>query len=299
MNILVPVDGSKYSEAAVAFIASRTTLIGTDPTVELLNVQVPIPARAVRVCGTKMVREWYEEESDKVFKPLLRTLSAAGIEARSKYVVGHAGEEVGRVAAKDKADLIVMGSHGHSALRGLVMGSVTSAVLSHSTTPLLLVRTGAAPKADSLKVGIAVDGSKYGRAAVKFVAEHLSLFGAAPKITLVHVAPDFAGAVMPDMAGIALPAMSDEEIKAMQKQSFETATGPARKQLEKEGLEADAVCLVGQPADELSAYAKKAKLDVLVLGSHGYGSFKGAVMGSVATRVAAHCTTPLLLIRAT
>jgi nucleotide-binding universal stress UspA family protein len=36
---------------------------------------------------------------------------------------------------------------------------------------------------------------------------------------------------------------------------------------------------------------------VLVLGSHGYGAFKQAVLGSVATRVAAHCDTPLLLVR--
>jgi len=39
-------------------------------------------------------------------------------------------------------------------------------------------------------------------------------------------------------------------------------------------------------------------LDVLVLGSHGRGQFKAAVLGSVATRVAARCTTPLVLIRA-
>jgi nucleotide-binding universal stress UspA family protein len=33
------------------------------------------------------------------------------------------------------------------------------------------------------------------------------------------------------------------------------------------------------------------------MGSHGYGAFKAAVLGSTATRVAAHCETPLLLIR--
>ncbi|MEF9996794.1 MAG: universal stress protein, partial [Burkholderiaceae bacterium] len=57
------------------------------------------------------------------------------------------------------------------------------------------------------------------------------------------------------------------------------------------------VCLVGNAGDEIAAYAKKKKLDVLVLGSHGYGAFKAAVMGSTANRVAAQGDVPLLLIR--
>ena len=48
---------------------------------------------------------------------------------------------------------------------------------------------------------------------------------------------------------------------------------------------------------EFAAYAKK-NLDVLLVGSHGYGGFKTAVLGSVATRIAARCETPLLIVRA-
>jgi nucleotide-binding universal stress UspA family protein len=58
----------------------------------------------------------------------------------------------------------------------------------------------------------------------------------------------------------------------------------------------DAVCLTGPAGDEIAAYAKK-RLDLLVMGSHGYGAVKAAVLGSVTQRVAAHCATPLLLIR--
>jgi nucleotide-binding universal stress UspA family protein len=297
MKILVPVDGSKFSKAAVDFIASRTTLIGGSPEVELMNVQLPIPVRAARVVGRDVVKSYYEEESERALKPSLAALKKAGLDATSTYAVGHPGEEIAAAADRDKADLIVMGSHGHGALAGLVLGSVTNAVLAHTKKPILVVRAKEAPKGDSLKVGVAIDGSKYGRLAVRYVLKHRDLFGAAPSFILIHVVPDFAGAVMPDMAGIAMPAFTENEIKAMQKKAFDAALDPVRKLLGKVGVAAEEVCLVGNPGDELSAYAKKKKLDVLVMGSHGYGAFKSAVLGSTATRVAAHCETPVLLIR--
>ena len=297
MKILVPVDGSEYSRAAVEFVASRSTLIGTEPQVELINVQFAVPVRAARVVGKSALSEYYESESDKVLKPALRRLQKAGLSATARYPVGNPGEEISAAAVKDGVDLIVMGAHGHTALGGLLVGSVTNQVLARTKIPLLVLRHRKTPTRDALKVGIAVDGSKFGREAVKYVLRHLALFGDRPDVTLLNVVSDFAGAFMPDMSGIALPAFSGEEIRAMQRKAFEAAVAPTRKLLAKGNLTAAEVCLVGNPGDELAAYAKKKKLDVLVMGSHGYGAFKAAVMGSVAMRVMAHSRVPLLLVR--
>ena len=54
--------------------------------------------------------------------------------------------------------------------------------------------------------------------------------------------------------------------------------------------------LVGEAGKEIAAYAKK-KLALVVMGSHGYGRFKSAVMGSTAMRVASSGNVPILLIR--
>ena len=56
MRILVPVDGSENSMHAVEFIASRTTLLGSNPEIEVLNVQLPLPARACRLVGQQIVQ---------------------------------------------------------------------------------------------------------------------------------------------------------------------------------------------------------------------------------------------------
>jgi nucleotide-binding universal stress UspA family protein len=297
MKILVPVDGSKYSRAAIDFIASRTTLIGASPEVLLLNVQLPVPVRAARLIGKEEVRRYYQDESKKALRGAVAALKRAGLAARADYVVGHPAEEIARRADKAAVDLIVMGSHGHGALASLLFGSVTREVMARSKRPLLLLRGHQPAPGDSLRVGIAVDGSDYGIAAANYVLRHRELFGAQPRLVVLHAVPDFAGATMPDMAGIALPAYSVEEIKAMQQRAFDTAVEPVRKLFDAAGLAVDAACLAGAAGDQIAAYSRKHQLDLLVMGSHGYGAFKAALLGSVATRVAAHCATPLLLVR--
>jgi nucleotide-binding universal stress UspA family protein len=299
MKILVPVDGSKYSDAALAFIASRTKLIGAKPEVELLNVQLPVPPRIERVATKATIRGYLAAEANQILEPAVAKLLRAGLAVRSNFAVGVAGAEIARAAARSGADLIVMGSHGHSAVRGLLLGSVTQAVLASCTTPLLVVRDGAAPRRDGLKVGIAVDGSKYGAAAVRYALEHRDLWGESPALVLLHVVPDLAAFVIPGLGDAPLQLYKAEQVVAMQTKRLDAAVAPARERLERAGVAADAVCLVGNDAgDEIAAYAKKSRLDVLVLGSRGRGALKSAVLGSVATRVAAQCRTPLLLIRA-
>lgn len=298
MRILLPVDGSPFSRAAVGFVASRATLIGADPQVELLNVQPPLPSRAARALGGGVVRAYHAAESRRVLKPALAALRKAGLGPATRALVGHASETIAAVADKDEVDLIVMGSHGHGALASLILGSCTAGVLARTRKPVLLLRAGRHRDDDALDVGIALDGSRYGKAAARYVVRHRDLFGAAARFTLINVVPDFAGAVMPDMTGLPLPAFGEQELRVMRKRAFEHAVAPVRALLAKNGIDAGEMELIGNPGDAIAGYAGKAKLDLIVMGSHGLGAFRRAVLGSVATRVAAHCRTPLLLIRA-
>jgi nucleotide-binding universal stress UspA family protein len=297
MRILVAIDGSRYSRAAVEFVASRTSLIGATPEIHLLNVQLPIPAHAARAVGKEAVQLYYSDEAQKVLNAARARIDKAGFPVNDFFTVGHPAEQIAAAAAKSKADLIVLGSHGHSALRGLLFGSVTNAVMAQTRAPVLIVRRNETPPSESMKVGIAVDGSKYGRQAVKYVLRHGELFGSNPKLMLINVVQDFATVAMPDMVGIALPSFSPEETHALQTKTFEAAIAPVRKLVKKAGVAAEEVRLIGNAGDELAAYAKKKKLDLLVMGSHGYGAFKAVILGSVTTRVAAACDVTLLLVR--
>ena len=298
MKILLPIDGSEYSKNASDFVASRTTVLGNNPTIELLNIQVPLPARASRLVGREALDRYYEEEADKVFTSARKVLKRDNITVTEAYRIGAPDEMIAQEADKLPADLIVMGSRGLTALKGLIMGSVTTGVLARTKCPVLLLRGKEAPLTDALRVGIAVDGSKYGMAAVNHVLKAIDFFGKGAQFYLINVVNDYAGAVMPDMAGMALPALSESEVLELQKKEFAETVDPLRPLFEKAGLKPTEVCLVGNPSDEIAAFAKKNKLDLIVMGSHGYTRFKSAVMGSTATHIAAEGNVPLLIIRA-
>ena len=299
MRVLMPIDGSSFSKAAVAFVASRATLIKSLPDVELLNVQYPVPLRAARALGKEMVLSYHESEANRVLKPALATLKRAELKASARYVVGTVAHELAAIVAADAADLIVMGSHGDTGLKKLLLGSVAGTVMASCTTPMLVMRGKSASKKDSLTLAIALDGSQYGVAAVRFFVKNRDFFGAAPTLTLVHVVPDLSNLVVPGFFGrVTVPGLKSEQVVAMQGAAFESAMAPARKLLERAGLAATEVRLVGNnPGDQIAAYATKNKLDLIALGSHGHGNLRNLVMGSIATKVLASCKVPVLLVR--
>ena len=296
MKILLAVDGSAYSRKAVEFVASRKTLAESSPDVHVLNVRLRLSAYPARIVGMAAVREYYADEAEKILKTARQRLQKAGFNPNVRFLVGHPPAEISAAADKADVDLLILGSKGHSALAGMLLGSVTQEVLVRTDRPVLVVRGKKATYSDSLRVGIAVDGSPYGTAAARYVLRHAELFGASPSISLIHVVHTYDLVGLPSLEGIAPPAFSAAEVHAMQDKAFESAMEPVRKVLTTAGVTATEVRLVGPAGDELSRHAKK-KLDVLVMGSHGYGAFKSAVMGSVATRVLAHSEIPLLLIR--
>ena len=299
MKILMPVDGSRCSKAAVAFVASRAEMFGADPEVELLNVQPLIPPRAIIIAGASEVRAYRRARFDAVMKPALARLRRAGIAGQMRRLLGDPAPTVGAVAAASDADLIAIGSHGHTAFRSLLFGSVTTAVLARSRRPVLVVRGTAARKRKSLAVGIAIDGSRYGMAAVRHLLRHAALLHTASRIVLIHVVPDLAARVLPGLGNAPAPLYSPRRILDAQEAAFERVMAPARRLFEAAGIEVETCCrAANSPGDEIARYVVRRRLDLLVMGTHGQGALRSVLLGSVAMRVAARCSTPLLLVPA-
>jgi len=75
-----------------------------------------------------------------VFKPIRSFFGKQKINAEFVAKVGPAAETIAATATKGKYDLLMMGSHGHGTLGSLVLGSVTTKVMAHCGTPVLIVR---------------------------------------------------------------------------------------------------------------------------------------------------------------
>lgn len=140
MKILLAVDGSPYTKKMLAYLATHAEMFGTNNQFALLNVQLPLPPRARAAVGAEVVKSYHEEEATKVFGPVVKFLKRHAIEPETISKVGHPGELIAKTADSGKFDLVIMGSHGHSALGNLVMGSVATKVMAHCGTPVLLVR---------------------------------------------------------------------------------------------------------------------------------------------------------------
>lgn len=140
MKILVPVDGSPYTKRMLAYLAAHDEWLGSHHEYTLLTVTPPVPPRAAAVLDKETLKAYYLDEADKVFKPLRSFFTKQGLQAKYVPKVGAAAEVIADVAAKGGFDLLMMGSHGHSAIGSLVLGSVTTKVMAHCKLPVLIVR---------------------------------------------------------------------------------------------------------------------------------------------------------------
>ena len=68
------------------------------------------------------------------------TLKRAGIDFQEQLLIGNPAETIVKVARASRSNLIVMGSHGRSAFQSVFLGSVTIKVLTHSQTPVTIIR---------------------------------------------------------------------------------------------------------------------------------------------------------------
>ena len=140
MKILLAVDGSSYTKKMLAYLATHEDIFHSDNAFTLVSIQAPLPPRARAAVGADIANGYYADESAKVTSPVIKFLARHGIEPKVVHKVGQAGEQIAKVAEAGKFDLVMMGSHGHSALGNLVMGSVATQVLAHCSVPVLLVR---------------------------------------------------------------------------------------------------------------------------------------------------------------
>ena len=140
MKILLPVDGSDYTRRMLSYLAAHDELLGASHEFHFFNVVVPVPSYASRFLEHSMLGTYYNEEAERVLKPVRAFADQHHWHYRATFVHGHAAMEIARAADVEKSDLIVMGSHGHGLLSSVVMGSVANAVLARCKVPVLLIR---------------------------------------------------------------------------------------------------------------------------------------------------------------
>lgn len=142
-HILVPVDGSRTSQAAVAKALGLAKAFGSK--VSAIYVIDPYPFSGVGsdfAYGQTEYLTAANAEANAAIKYAKESLIDGGVPVETHVVEGHnTWRGIVSTAESLNADLIVMGSHGRSGIEKLVLGSVAQAVLTHTKLPVLIART--------------------------------------------------------------------------------------------------------------------------------------------------------------
>ncbi|RYE59783.1 MAG: universal stress protein [Oxalobacteraceae bacterium] len=139
-----------------------------------------------------------------------------------------------------------------------------------------------------MKILLAADGSQYTKRMLAYVAAHDEWLGTHHEYVVVTA--------VPTIPARARSFLDREMINGFYRDEAEKVFKPIRAFFKQHGIVAQFVSKAGPPAEIIAMHATRA-FDLLMMGSHGQGAVVNVVMGSVATKVLASCTVPVLLVR--
>lgn len=140
-----------------------------------------------------------------------------------------------------------------------------------------------------MKILLAVDGSSYTKKMLAYVTTHMEIFSGDNEFTALTVQ-----SALPPRARAAV---GKEVVDQYYAEEAAKVLEPVTKFLGRHDLKVKSTSKVGNAGETIAKTAESGKYDMVIMGSRGHGALGSLVMGSVATRVLANCSTPVLLVR--
>ncbi len=137
-KILLATDGSENARRAAAEAAGLARELSSHVILVYINNSPPSQSRLVK--ANFDVHSILEEDAKSEIKNTLEFYEKDGLPYTLKVAIGDPAAEIIEIAAKEKADLIIIGSRGLGAIQGVVMGSVSRKVAQHATCPVMIVK---------------------------------------------------------------------------------------------------------------------------------------------------------------
>jgi len=139
-KILVPIDFSDHSEKVLDYAIDHARAF--DASLHIIHAFEVLVYRGVRydeVLSSETVED-AEERARKTLEEHLERATKLGVKAESQLVEGEARDVIARVAKELGVDLVIIGSHGRSRLKHLLLGSVAEHTLRVAPCAVLIVK---------------------------------------------------------------------------------------------------------------------------------------------------------------
>jgi nucleotide-binding universal stress UspA family protein len=297
-RILVPVDASAYSEAALPLALAFADKTGAEIRLAMVNEPADLSPGFWAEAFLANHAAYLESVENAVRQRLAvdRGVSSALLEGSV------ASSILGEAEAAD-ADLIVMGTHGRGGVARMWLGSIADAVVRQSHVPVALVRAeeGEDGKAEASidapvdidHILVPLDGSPFGEAAIEPGLELASAFSARLTFLCTIAAPVIGSSYLPDAAEL-----NRSYVERAEEDARVYLSG-LREQHSASGVPVEAEVVTGvRPAPGILGYVAGKGVDLVVMASHARHGLPRMVMGSVADKVIRGSGTPVLVIRA-
>lgn len=227
------------------------------------------------------------EVRDEAHATLVELAAAEGLHAEARVVAGNfAARELQRATEQPDAGVVVVGSTTRGPVGRLLPGGVAERLLTGAACPVAIAPRGYADRRPPriARIAVGIDGSDEGRHALDAALTLARAAGARVRVVTAFARLAFGG-VPP---GVLPSDSSNEELRRRLQAVHDAAVGTARA-----AVDVEQRFLTGSPGEVLAAQADE--VDLLVVGSRGYGPLGAVLLGSTSSRLARTATCPLLV----
>ena len=296
-KIIWATDGSEEAERALEY--AKYLALKSDG--EIIGVHV-VPL-AVQLLYENLseskenVKDWrlqIEKNAALRFEEVSRELKKVGIKFDGVILKGKPSDKIREIAKRRKADLIVLGKHGHGFFESMFVGSETIKVLKGSHIPVLAVRDSNKTKAQFKKILVPIDLTHGSDTAVFYALNLAQLTGALVKVVHVLRLDMYAQ----DLPASALEIVIEQTEKALNKRVLKIKKDFENKNRSSENVKITNEVIHGMSeAVTISNYSETNNIDLLVIHTHGRTGITRFLLGSVTERVISSSKCSVLAIR--
>jgi nucleotide-binding universal stress UspA family protein len=301
MRILIGYDGSPPADQAIEDLARAGLPARGDALVLCVaDVLAPPPGPGGQPASPAHAKA---QRAATAAVEAAKKLTGRGVELTGAALAGWSvtGEAVAdspfwglvKRAEVSRADLVVVGAQGKSAIGRLVLGSVSQTVVRNATCSVRLGRMSRRQGHEPARLVVGVDGSRGSAAAVAALAERRWPAGSTVAVAAAldaATATALASSVDPFVLGWSMP--EDEDPRSW----IDRAVAAAIAELERAGLAATAWVASGEPQRVLVEHAEQIDADCIFVGAQGLTRAERLLLGSVSAGVAAraHCSVEVV-----
>lgn len=292
MKLLLPTDGSDYSEGAARFLAQLA--LTWDDEVTVLHVISWVSFADDVESHDASLKQIKEDIAPKILDSTVNILKPLPAKVSTESMEGSPDKSIIEVAENSGVDLIVMGARGLKGIKQLIIGSVTRSVAIGSSKPVLVIKPSQFEASTKMKILFATDGSDHANAAGKFLTS--MPFHRDSEITVLNVVWSVVSDI-PERLSLEIGDKIKEDVaraRSIEFDASEKVLEPAVKFLKERFTNVNALTRVGDPAAEILSLAEESKTDIIVVGCRGLKGVKG-MLGSVSRNILMHSKCSLLI----